>query len=43
MIIDFTATNFGLAITHDFDDQFCTLSTICPRKIDRYKQGASLV
>jgi hypothetical protein len=28
---DFAATNFGLAITHDFDDQSCALSTIYPR------------
>lgn len=31
VINDFAATNFGLAITHDFDDQSCDLSTIYPR------------
>jgi hypothetical protein len=50
IIIDFAATNFGHAITHDFDDQLCAVSTIYPRlqkKKNRLyvdcKQVASLV
>jgi hypothetical protein len=31
MIIDLPATNFGLAITRDFDDQSYALFTICLR------------
>jgi hypothetical protein len=35
VINDFAATNFGLTITHDFDDQSCALSTIYPRLLKK--------
>jgi hypothetical protein len=35
VINDFAATKFGLAITYDFDDQSCALSTIYPRLLKK--------
>jgi hypothetical protein len=35
VINNFAATNFGFAITHDFDDQSCALSTIYPRLLKK--------
>jgi hypothetical protein len=35
VINDFAAINSVIAITHDFDDQSCALSTIYPRFLDK--------
>jgi hypothetical protein len=37
MIVDFGVTNFGIAISDDFEDQSCTRSTIYLQVLKNHK------